>query len=179
LVAAVDAASGRRTGDRPVQRRHRRLHDHHLRTGLMDKTLTDALARAELAGLTDRELATVVEAATQARRDVAERPGLVPMTHPDLPDRPQLVDPEAFEVHKLSGWRLGPDAPPDSLYDAGVNAAQGFVDGLREAEGGLPKGNASRDEWWAYALGHGMTEDDVEPLTRDEIRDHFHQDDEE
>ena len=35
----------------------------------MDKTLTDALALAELVGLTDRELATVVEAATQARRE--------------------------------------------------------------------------------------------------------------
>src|SRR6266704_584243 len=125
----------------------------------MDKTLTDALALAELVGLTDRELATVVEAATQARRDAAERPGLVPMTHPDLPDRPQLVDPEAVPIYERSGWQAAPDAPPDD--EAGL------------AGGDLPKGNASRDEWWAYALGHGMTEDDVEPLTRDEIRAHF------
>ncbi len=118
----------------------------------MDKTLTDALALAELVGLTDREVAAVVEAATQARRDVAERPGLVPMTHPDLPDRPQLVHPEAVEIYERSGWRTEPEPEP---------------------EDGLPKGNASREEWAAYALGHGLTAEDVEPLTRDEIRAHF------
>src|SRR6266568_5827934 len=79
----------------------------------MDKTLTDALALAELAGLSDRELATVVEAATQARRAAADRPGLVPMTHPDLPDQPQLVDPDAVEVYERSGWQAAPDEPPD------------------------------------------------------------------
>jgi hypothetical protein len=38
---------------------------------------------------------------------------------------------------------------------------------------GLPKGNASREEWAAYALAHGLTEDEVGPLSRDEIRDRF------
>ena len=126
----------------------------------MDKTLTDALALAELVGLTDRELATVVEAATQARRDAAERPGLVPMTHPDLPDRPQLVDPEAVPIYERSGW-----SPSRAELDAAAD--------LSEPEDGLPKGNASREEWAAYALGHGLTAADVEPLSRDEIRDHF------
>ena len=125
----------------------------------MDKTLSDAILVANNDGITDRELASVVEAATVARREAAERPGLVPMTHPDLPDQPQLVDPDAVEVYERSGWQLVPDEPPDDEADL--------------AGGDLPKGNASRDEWWAYALGHGMTEDDVEPLTRDEIRDHF------
>lgn len=40
-------------------------------------------------------------------------------------------------------------------------------------EDGLPKGNASRDEWAAYALAHGLTEDEVAPLNRDEIRAHY------
>src|SRR6266702_131934 len=115
----------------------------------MDKTLTDALALAELVGLTDRELATVVEAATQARRDAADRP-----------DRPQLVDPEAVPIYERSGW-----SPSRAELDAAAD--------LSEPEDGLPKGNASREEWAAYALGHGMTEDDVEPLTRDEIRAYF------
>src|SRR6266581_4685080 len=127
----------------------------------MDKTLTDALALAELVGLTDRELATVVEAATVARREAAERPGLVPMTHPDLPDRPPaLVDPEAVEIYERSGW-----SPTRAELDAAAD--------LSEPGGGLPKGNASREEWAAYALGHGLTADEVEPLSRDEIRNHF------
>lgn len=80
----------------------------------MDKTLTDALALANHYGLTDRELAAVVEAASQAHRDAAERPGLVPMTHQDLPDRPpSLVDPEAVGIYERSGWDVAPDEPPD------------------------------------------------------------------
>ncbi len=79
----------------------------------MDKALTDALALAELVGLTDRELATVVEAATQARRDAAERPRLVMLMHPDLPDRPPyLADPEAVEVYLRSGWTRVAEEPP-------------------------------------------------------------------
>ncbi len=125
----------------------------------MDKTLSDALAVAALHGLTDRELASVVEAATVARRDAAAaQPGMVAMRHPSLPKVSVNVPPDAVEVYERSGWHLVPDEPPDDDAEAGD---------------GLPKGNASRDEWWAYALGHGMTEDDVEPLTRDEIRDHF------
>jgi DNA helicase TIP49 (TBP-interacting protein) len=42
---------------------------------------------------------------------------------------------------------------------------------LRDAD--LPKGNASREEWEAYALGHGATAEDLESLGRDEIRDQF------
>ncbi len=122
----------------------------------MDKTLTDALALAGLVGLTDRELATVVEAATVARREAEAQPSMVAMRHPSLPKVSVNVPPDAVEVYERSGWHLVPDEPPDD--ETGVD---------------LPKGNASRDEWWAYALGHGMTEDDVEPLTRDEIRAHF------
>ncbi len=36
-----------------------------------------------------------------------------------------------------------------------------------------PKGNASRDEWAAFALAAGAPADVVEPLTRDELRDQF------
>ena len=78
------------------------------------------------------------------------------MRHPSLPKVSVNVPPDAVEVYERSGWQAVPDEPPDD--ETGVD---------------LPKGNASRDEWWAYALGHGMTEDDVEPLTRDEIRAYF------
>lgn len=36
-----------------------------------------------------------------------------------------------------------------------------------------PKGNASREEWEAYALAHGATETDVADLGRDELRDTY------
>jgi hypothetical protein len=90
----------------------------------MDKTLTDALALAALHGLTDKAVAAAVEAATAARLAEAERPGLVPMTHPDLPDRPQLVDPEAVEVYERSGWRLARDAPGDEAEAVTVKATK-------------------------------------------------------
>jgi hypothetical protein len=79
----------------------------------MDKTLSDAILVANNAGLTDRDLAAAVEAATAARLAEAERPGLVPLTHPDLPDRPPyLADPEAVEVYLRSGWQRVPEEPP-------------------------------------------------------------------
>jgi len=40
-------------------------------------------------------------------------------------------------------------------------------------EDGLPKGNASREEWATYALGHGLSDGDIESLSRDEIRAYF------
>jgi len=125
----------------------------------MDKTLSDAIAVASHYGLTDREIASAVEAATAAKRADAARPGLVALVHPDLPGRPPyLTDPDAVEVYLRSGWQVAPE--PDA----------------EPAGGDLPKGNASRDEWWAYALGHGLTEEDVASLSRDEIRAHFTQD---
>jgi len=129
----------------------------------MDKSLSDAIAVAGHYGLTDGEIASAVEAATAAKRAESERPGLVALVHPDLPGRPPyLTDPDAVEVYLRSGWQRAPEPEPEL------------------AGGDLPKGNASRDEWAAYALGHGLTEEDLAPadreqLTRDEIRDHFTQ----
>jgi hypothetical protein len=37
----------------------------------------------------------------------------------------------------------------------------------------LPAGNASREDWEAYALSHGKTAEDLEGLGRDAIRDQF------
>jgi hypothetical protein len=36
-----------------------------------------------------------------------------------------------------------------------------------------PSGNASRAEWAAYAIGQGMTRDEADDLTRDELRARF------
>jgi hypothetical protein len=78
----------------------------------MDKTLTDALALAEHYGLTDREVATAVEAATAAHRADLERPGLVTVTNPGVSGQHRM-DPEAFEVLKQSGWQLVPEPEPE------------------------------------------------------------------
>jgi hypothetical protein len=128
----------------------------------MDKSLSDAVAVANEAGLTDRDLAAVVEAAT-VRQAEAQRSGLVAMTRPGLP--PIHVAAEAVEYYESLGAQRVPDTDPEL------------------AVGDLPKGNASRDDWAAYALAHGMTEEDLAPpdreqLSRDEIRDHFQPDEE-
>ncbi len=124
----------------------------------MDKTLSDAILVANNDGITDRELASVVAAATVARREAEARPSMVAVRHPSLPKVSVNVPPDAVEVYERSGWQAVPDEAPED-----------------EAADGLPKGSASREEWAAYALGHGLTADDVYPLTRDEIRDHFNE----
>jgi hypothetical protein len=39
-----------------------------------------------------------------------------------------------------------------------------------------PAGNASRDDWRAYALTQGATEDEVEDLSRNDLRDLYGKD---
>lgn len=51
--------------------------------------------------------------------------------------------------------------------------AAGWVDAEAIVSDEAPAGNASRDEWEAYALSTGRTEDDLEGLSRNEIRDLF------
>ncbi len=43
--------------------------------------------------------------------------------------------------------------------------------GWRPATPAAPKGNAPKAEWVEFALTQGMTEDDVDGLTRDELRE--------
>lgn len=73
---------------------------------------------------------------------------------------PRLKDPVAGTVVSV-----GADSAASLL-------AQGWVD-ADSFEDARPSGNASRDEWEAYALANGRTEDDVADLTRNEIRDLF------
>ena len=42
--------------------------------------------------------------------------------------------------------------------------------GWRKPEDGAPAGNASREDWHAYAVSRGFSEPDLEDLTRDQIR---------
>lgn len=77
----------------------------------MDKTLLDAVAVANEYGLTDREVASVVEAAVQARRDAAGAPGSVTVVHPDVGEI--HVHPEAVPIYERSGWTVRAEEPPD------------------------------------------------------------------
>ncbi len=62
-------------------------------------------------------------------------------------------------------------------YELGDEATEPVPENKQPAEAGdeAPKGNASLQEWQAYALAHGLTAEELEPLTRDQIRDHFSQ----
>lgn len=58
----------------------------------------------------------------------------------------------------------------DDLADSLVSAGWVDADSFGDAR---PAGNASREEWEAYALDNGRTEEDVADLTRNDIRDLF------
>jgi len=42
-----------------------------------------------------------------------------------------------------------------------------------EAPSDLPKGNASLDEWAAYAKSQGMTDEELDGLSRDQLRERY------
>lgn len=65
----------------------------------------------------------------------------------------------------------GPVLEEDRFKDGSENGG--------ETGGEKPSGNASRDEWEAYALANGKTAEDLDGLKRDEIRDLFKDADEE
>jgi hypothetical protein len=88
----------------------------------MDKTLEAAISAANHYGLTDRDLASVVEVATVAKRAETDRPGLVPLVHPGMPGQ-MLVDPGSVEVYEQSGWQVKPaDDTTDDTEPAEVEA---------------------------------------------------------
>lgn len=66
------------------------------------------------------------------------------------------------------------DPGSGAVVSVGADAAASLLGmGWTVAPEGAPSGNASRDEWEAYALANGRTEEDVAELSRNEIRDLF------
>lgn len=57
---------------------------------------------------------------------------------------------------------------PDALVAAYV--AQGWTDASDSVANGAPRGNASVDDWRAYAVAQGLPAEDVAELKRDEIK---------
>lgn len=72
-------------------------------------------------------------------------------------------------VHVYSGGLLPDDADTDhvaQLVDTGMVAAAGESDDK-------PAGNASREEWEAYAVANGKTAEEMAEMSRNDIRDLF------
>lgn len=66
---------------------------------------------------------------------------------------------------------LNPEGSPAVIYPVG-NSVSDVVPkpDLDASTDGRPRGNASREEWAAYALANGKTEDDINGLKQTEIR---------
>ena len=66
---------------------------------------------------------------------------------------------------------LNPEGSPAVIYPVG-NSVSDVVPNkdLDTSTDGRPRGNASREEWAAYALANGKTEDDITGLKQTEIR---------
>ena len=83
----------------------------------------------------------------------------------DLPEDHYLIAQELVEV--LDDDRHPPKPKPRPAKHRGY-------DRISEAQDdGRPKGNATKDEWAAYALANGGTAEELEAMTRDEIRDAY------
>lgn len=82
------------------------------------------------------------------------------------------------EIHTapLTPEQEAAKAAADAATEAANAAAQPAADAATVAAddaqadaAGRPRGNASRDEWAAYALAHGTSEEQIANLSRDEI----------
>jgi hypothetical protein len=68
----------------------------------------------------------------------------------------------------LEGMGLSAQVVADLGLVVGEDVAPARPDVIPE-----PAGDATRAEWAAYAIGQGLSRDEVEPLGRDEIRRRF------
>jgi hypothetical protein len=69
-----------------------------------------------------------------------------------------------------AGWADADAVKPAGSSDGASGADGGSGNGT---EDGRPAGNASAEEWEAYALANGRTAEELQGLGRNEIRDLF------
>ena len=67
-------------------------------------------------------------------------------------------------VMELLGWKPVATKPP---------AAAKQPEDTKDPDETLPSGNASLEAWHTYALADGVAEDELDGLTRNQIRDLF------
>ena len=98
--------------------------------------------------------------------------------HPTLSSWYDVQDSEVPSWEK-SGWTTTrPKHFSDDGDEASVGVGEGYVvpatigpDVVDEpAPATPPSGNASADEWRGYAISQGASEEDVESLSRDDLR---------
>jgi len=75
--------------------------------------------------------------------------------------------------HPQAGEATVPESALGQLASQGWTAVD---EDLAQEVDPMPSGNATLEEWSAYALGHGMSDEDVAGKSRNEIRDHFRKD---
>lgn len=87
------------------------------------------------------------------------------MYHPTLQRRFVDVTDQQVEAHRKMGWLEGPKLPttagsePDTVDQSPTMPA--------------PAGNASKEEWVAYAVYRGLDREAAEDMSRDELRDSY------
>lgn len=75
-------------------------------------------------------------------------------------------------THAVTGVTVSVDDDTAANLSASVWKPEGAPSEAPAADG-RPAGNASREDWEAYALDNGRTAEDLEGLGRNEIRDLF------
>lgn len=126
------------------------------------------------AGQEDPHGPLVVAPGIHAEGERAVRPGVV-SSDPDQQTADEQQTAEALLIDRRPAGEAVDLAVPDrkdfgplGLSDPG--SVQAGQDGGVAAGEGEPKGNASRDEWEAYARSQGAADADVTDLSRDELR---------
>lgn len=94
------------------------------------------------------------------------------------PHGPEVVSPEIHAsqgVRPVKAGKVHVDDPSAQEAAETAHAVTVQTDGATAVttEDGRPAGNASREEWEAYALANGKTPEDLDGLGRDGIRDQF------
>lgn len=98
--------------------------------------------------------------------------------HPTLSSWYDVQDSDV-DSWKESGWTTDrPDHFGDDSEEASIEVGEGYVvpttigQDVDEpvAPAAPPSGNASTDEWRGYAITQGASEEDIEGLSRDDLR---------
>lgn len=93
--------------------------------------------------------------------------GFVLISNESLDGATAVIDEAAIGVYGERGWKLVDEAAHPALTPAEV---EGAPDTNTYSEPEQPAGNASADEWRAYAIGHGVSAEEAMQMGRDEIR---------
>lgn len=84
----------------------------------------------------------------------------------------ETLDIPAKGIHAMETLGWVPANPTEAKAETATATKPPATPGT-ETPDTLPAGNASHDTWHTYALADGMAEDELDGLTRNQIRDLF------